>query len=90
MFILIIELNNIFKFNISKPIYLMVTFHLCYKKLLLSTLPCLDLTTKRLCWMFCFQFEGVGPIEGIRGLHHIKRWAENTLGVGGGGCFRQK
>jgi hypothetical protein len=34
--------------------------------------------------MFCLQFEGVESNEKIRGLHHIKRWAENTLLVGGG------
>jgi len=37
--------------------------------------------------MFCLQFEGIGPIERIRGLHHIKRWAENTLCVGGEGAL---
>ncbi len=33
------------------------------------------------------QFEGVGPIERIKGLHHFKRWAENTLRVGGKGVL---
>jgi hypothetical protein len=41
--------------------------------------------------MFCLQFEGVGPIKRIRGLYHFKKWAENTVRVGGGErCFKQK
>jgi hypothetical protein len=41
MFILIIEQNNVFKFNI----YLITTFYLCYNKHEQANLPCLDHVT---------------------------------------------